>query len=541
MRAEAVAPEKAWLAQYPGDIPHSIDLLPAPSLKQLLADALACHGERTAVAAAGKRYSYRELDTLAASFAAWLQQQGVAKGDRVALMLPNTLAFVVGVLGVLRAGGTVVTVNPMYTPRELAHQLADSGAQTILVFDAFVSTLEAVLADRPMKNVVVVRGAVPLADKPGTTDFEAALAQGATLTGRDVTLGPDDIAFLQYTGGTTGVSKGATLTHRNLLANISQVEAWMGPALGTLAKSAGLNMVVMLPMYHIFALTFCLMYGLRSGLQLCLIANPRDLAGAIQALKGTPVHILPGVNTLFTGLMAHPDFKQLDVSDLRLTIGGGAAVHQAVSQRWSSVTGLPIIEGYGLSETSPVATCNLVSAQDWTGTIGLPVPDTEIAIRDDQNADVPVGDQGEICIRGPQVMTGYWQRPDETAKVMTVDGYFKTGDVGVMDEKGFVKIVDRKKDMILVSGFNVFPNEIEEVVSALPGVLEVAAVGVPDERSGEAVKVFIVKRDPGLSEEQIAEHCREQLTAYKRPKQIAFLDALPKSTVGKVLRRELRA
>ena len=365
------------------------------------------------------------------------------------------------------------------------------------------------------------------------------MTAGAALARRPVEVGLDDLAFLQYTGGTTGVSKGAMLLHRHVLANVIQMDAWVGPAFHA-HPLPGQTILSMLPLYHIFALTFCLLWGLRSGLHNHLVVNPRDMAGSIKGLAGVKVNIFPGVNTLFGGLMAHPDFQQLDLSELRLAVGGGAAVHQAVAERWMAATGVPVVEGYGLSETSPMATCNLATAPEWTGTIGLPVPNTEIAIRDDVGQDVALGERGEICIRGPQVMAGYWNLPAETAHVMTADGYFKSGDVGVMDARGYVRIVDRKKDMVLVSGFNVFPNEIEDVVAKLPGVLEVAAVGVPDDKTGEAVKVFIVRRDPGLGEAQVNEHCRANLTAYKCPKHISFIDALPKSAVGKVLRRELR-
>ncbi len=376
---------------------------------------------------------------------------------------------------------------------------------------------------------------------PGKIDFMQVMQAGAAATFTPVALSGEDLAFLQYTGGTTGVSKGAMLRHSNVLANVMQVSAWMCPALPE-SQAAGKNIVSFLPLYHIFALTFCLLYGLRNGLHNFLIANPRDLPGAVKELGGQPIHVFPGVNTLFAGLAQHkPLLDAINLKELKLAIGGGTAVQQGVAERWLAATGVPICEGYGLSETSPVATCNVVTAKQWTGTIGLPISNTELAIRDDEGQDMPVGERGEICIRGPQVMAGYWQRPDETAKVMTADGFFKSGDIGVMDARGFVKIVDRKKDMILVSGFNVFPNEIEDVVSTLPGVLESACIGVPDDKSGEAVKLFVVKGDAALSEQAVSEHCRKNLTGYKNPKHIVFIDALPKSTVGKVLRRELRA
>ncbi|CAN7776295.1 AMP-binding protein [Cupriavidus necator] len=535
---------KIWLSQYPDTVPALIDMAPYPSLVHMVDMALERHAPRPALGGMGKSTSYGELDYMSACFAAWLQARGVAKGDRVALMMPNVMPFAVSVLGVLRAGAAVVTVNPLYTPRELAHQLKDSGAGTIVILDTFTATLESVLADTPLGNIVVVpSGMVPPGsyELAGHIEFADVLQAGAAAPRQPVDIGPDDLAFLQYTGGTTGVSKGARLLHRNVLANLLQMDAWTAPALGaTPAERAGLNIVSMLPLYHILALTCGLLFGIRNGMHNHLIANPRDLSATIRQLAGIPIHYFPAVNTLFTGLLAHPEFKQLELSQLRLCVGGGMAVHQAVAERWMAATGVPIIEGYGLSETSPVASCNLVTARAWTGTIGLPLPGTEIVMRDDAGRDVIIGEPGEICIRGPQVMDGYWQRPEETAKVMTPDGFFKSGDVGVMDHHGFVKIVDRKKDMILVSGFNVFPNEIEGVVAMLPGVLEVAAIGVPDERSGEAVKVFVVTSDPALSEAAVAEHCRRNLTAYKCPKHIEFRDALPKSTVGKVLRRDLR-
>ena len=533
---------KLWLSSYPAGMPETVNVTPAASLTHLIDDALKSHAALPAITAMGKSTSFADLDVMSSRFGAWLQSRGVGKGDRVALMMPNVLPFAIGAVGVLRVGGTVVTVNPMYTPRELAHQLKDSGAKAIVIFDAFAPTLDAVLTDVGIQNVVVIQSGMVPSDSyklPGHVSFVEAMTAGAAMTRQPVEVGLDDVAFLQYTGGTTGVSKGAVLLHRNVLANVIQMDAWVAPAFA--GDTKGFNTLSILPMYHIFALTFCLLWGIRNGLNNHLVPNPRDMAASIKGLAGVKLHIFPGVNTLFAGIMAHPDFKNLDLSELRLAVGGGAAVHEAVADRWIAATGVPIVEGYGLSETSPMATCNLATVKSWTGTIGLPVPNTDIAIRDDNNQDVPLGERGEICIRGPQVMAGYWQRPDETANVTTSDGYFKSGDIGVMDERGYVKIVDRKKDMILVSGFNVFPNEIEEVVAKCAGVLEVAAIGVPDDKTGEAVKIFIVKSDPALTEAQVTAHCRTNLTAYKCPKQIVFMDALPKSTVGKVLRRELRA
>jgi long-chain acyl-CoA synthetase len=533
---------KPWLAQYPAGVPHTVDTAPVPSLVHLLDAALLRHGDRPAISSAGTTTTFTELDQKGRQFAAWLQGRGVAKGDRVAIMMPNLTPFAVVLLGTLRAGGTVVTINPLYTPRELAHQLKDSGAQTLVVFEAFAPTVAAALADAPVKNIVVVpSGAQGATALPGQVPFGQVLQEGAALPFTPVELSGDDLAFLQYTGGTTGVSKGAMLRHANVLANVMQISAWMNPVL-PVGQVAGMNIVSFLPLYHIFALTFCLLYGLHNGLQNMLVANPRDMAGAAKELAGRPIHVFPGVNTLFAGIAATPALQAaLNLKGLKLAIGGGTAVQQGTAERWLAATGVPICEGYGLPETSPVASCNAPTTKQWTGTIGLAFPDTDIAIRDDDGKDVAIGERGEICIRGPQVMAGYWQRPDETANVMTADGYFMSGDIGVMDDNGFVKIVDRKKDMILVSGFNVFPNEIEDVVSTLPGVLESAAIGVPDAKSGEAVKLFVVKNDVDLTLDAVSAHCRKNLTGYKNPKHIVFIEALPKSTVGKVLRRELRA
>ena len=534
---------KPWLKQYPAEIPAEIDVAPFKSVVHLIEDSFAHHASRPALTSLGRTSTFAELDLLSQRFAAWLQSQGVAKGERIAVMMPNLMPFAVCVLGTLRAGGTVVTINPLYTPRELDHQIKDSGAKTLVVFEAFIGTVAQALDAMSIKRVVVVgTPSVTAAALPHQIDFMQTLQMGASAVFTPVDIGPTDLAFLQYTGGTTGVSKGAMLSHANIVANVAQMSAWVSPALPDM-RSAGKNIASFLPLYHIFALTFCLFYGLRQGLHNILIANPRDMVGAVKELGGLPLHVLPGVNTLFAGLsqpQAKPLLDQINLTELKLSVGGGTAVQQGTAERWLAATGVPICEGYGLSETSPMASCNVATNKQWTGTIGLPVPNTEIAIRDDDDHDVPFGERGEVCIRGPQVMVGYWQRPDETAKVMSADGFFKSGDIGVMDGIGNVKIVDRKKDMILVSGFNVFPNEIEDVVSSLPGVAESACIGVADEKSGEAVKLFIVKSDSSLTTEAVAAYCRKNLTGYKNPKHIVFIEALPKSTVGKILRRELR-
>jgi long-chain acyl-CoA synthetase len=489
-----------------------------------------------------------------------LQSRGLQKGARVALMMPNVLQYPVALMASLRAGYTVVNINPLYTPRELEHQLKDSGAEAIVILENFASTLQAVIAKTSVKHVVVatmgdmlgfkgfivnfvvrrVRKMVPAWSLPGHVSFKEALKSGATRTFKPAKVSPDDIAFLQYTGGTTGVSKGATLLHRNILANIAQNAAWVESAYIKKPRPANLVYVCALPLYHVYALTVNALMGMQQGAQNILIPNPRDIPGFVKELGKYKVNVFPGLNTLFNALLNNEDFHKLDFSPMRLTFGGGMAVQKAVADRWQKLTGCIISEGYGLSETSPVATGNRFDADAFTGTIGLPVPSTEIAIRDDDGKDLPLGEVGEICIRGPQVMAGYWNRPDETAKVMTRDGFFRSGDMGFMDENGYVKIVDRKKDMILVSGFNVYPTELEDVVAQLPGVLEVAAIGIPDEKSGEVPKLFIVKKDPGLTEAAVMEYCKANLTAYKRPKVIEFRKDLPKTNVGKILRRELR-
>ncbi len=553
--------DKIWLTSYPADVPAEIDYTRYRSLVHLLEEAFQNYAQRKAYICMGKSLTYAQVDAMSQRLGAWLQSRGLEKGARVALMMPNVLQYPVALAAVLRAGYTVVNVNPLYTARELAHQLNDSGAEAIIILENFATTLEQVVAGTKVRHVVIasmgdllgglkggivnfvvrnVKKMVPAYQLSNAVPFKRALAEGSRMTIKPVPLTHEDVAFLQYTGGTTGVSKGATLTHRNVLANVLQSEAWAQPAIKREPHVEELVYVCALPLYHIFALTACCLMGTRMGATNLLIPNPRDIPGLVKELSKYKINIFPAVNTLYNGLLNNPDFAKLDFSGLKVCNGGGMAVQRAVADKWLQVTGCPIIEGYGLSETSPVATCNPSDNDTFTGTIGLPVPSTEIAILDDNGQPLPLGQVGEIAIRGPQVMIGYWNRPEETAKVMTSDGYFKTGDVGVMDERGYVRIVDRKKDMILVSGFNVYPNEIEEVLAAHPGVLESACVGVPDGNSGEAVKVFVVRKDPALTSAELMDYCREQLTGYKRPKYIEFRNELPKTNVGKILRRELR-
>ncbi|KQV90603.1 long-chain fatty acid--CoA ligase [Massilia sp. Root351] len=552
-----------WLKSYPEGVPATIDPEQYRSLLQLFDESFARFAARNAYVCMGSALTYAELDGHSRSLAAWLQQRGLGQGARVAVMMPNLLQYPIAVAAILRAGCTVVNVNPLYTPRELAHQLKDSGAEAIIILENFAGTLEQVLADGApdIKHVVLatmgdmlgtlkgalvnlvlrrVKKMVPAYRLPGAVPFRQALQQGAALPLRPVQPQHGDVAFLQYTGGTTGVSKGATLTHRNVIANMLQNDAWAGPALRQAQAGGALVTVCALPLYHILALNACMLMGARWGATNLLIPNPRDMAGFVKELSRYRVNFFPGVNTLFNGLLNQPGFSKLDFSGLRITLGGGMAVQKAVSDRWRGITGVPILEGYGLSETSPTATLCPPGQGEFSGTIGLPVPSTEVAILDDHGQPLPPGQAGEIAIRGPQVMAGYWNRPDETAQAMTASGYFKSGDVGVMDERGYVKIVDRKKDMILVSGFNVYPNEVEGVVAAHPDVLECACIGVPDSGSGEAVKLFVVRRNAALTQAQLMDYCKAQLTAYKKPKYIEFRDALPKSNVGKILRRELR-
>jgi long-chain acyl-CoA synthetase len=559
-------PSHPWLKNYPAGVPATIDPDAFPSLVALLEDAWQRHARREASICMGASMRFSQLDEQSESLAAWLQSKGLGKGDRVAVMMPNLPQYMVAIGAILRAGCVVVNVNPLYTARELQHQLKDSGAKAIVVLENVAHTLEEVIDETPVQHVLlcaigdqlgfwwgqwinfavrhlkklVPEFRLPLDQDRTVTRYNMALAEGTRMSFKRVALGPDDIAFLQYTGGTTGVSKGATLTHRNVVANILQTEAWFKPMLDQLGNQP-LKVVCALPLYHIFALTICYMMGARLGMTNLLIPNPRDIPGLIDTLSQHRIHMFPAVNTLFNALANDPGFARLDFSELKVSNGGGMAVQQATAEKWLKITGCPVVEGYGLSETSPVATSNRLDTHAFSGTIGLPIPSTEIAIRDDDGRDLPFGQAGEICIRGPQVMAGYWNRPDETAKVMSADGFFKSGDVGIMDEQGQIRIVDRKKDMILCSGFNVYPTEIEQVVNLHPGVLECAAVGVPDARSGEAVKLYVVKKDPTLDEDDIARYCTENFTAYKRPKYIEFRDELPKSNVGKVLRRELRS
>ncbi|MFN3417567.1 MAG: long-chain-fatty-acid--CoA ligase [Caldimonas sp.] len=567
MSAVSIALEtKPWLNHYPPGVPAEVEVDVYQSLPELLEEAFRKHASRRAAMCMDVAITYRDIDEMSAALGAWLQSKGLQRGDRVALMMPNVLQYTVAIAAVLRAGFAVVNVNPLYTPRELEHQLKDSGAKAIILLENFATTLQEVIDRTPVQHIVLaamgdmlgfwkgllvnfvvrhVRKMVPEFKLPidqgrTVTRFNMALAEGHRMSLQRPPMSPSDVAFLQYTGGTTGVSKGATLTHRNVIANILQTEAWFKPMLDKLGDKP-LTVVCALPLYHIFALTICYMMGARLGSMNLLIPNPRDIPGFIKTLQKHRVNMFPAVNTLFNALANEPDFARLDFSELVVSNGGGMAVQQATADKWLKITGCPVVEGYGLSETSPVATSNRLDLKEFTGTIGLPIPSTDIAIRDDDGRDLPFGQPGEICIRGPQVMAGYWNRPDETAKVMTPDGFFRSGDIGVMDERGYVKIVDRKKDMILVSGFNVYPNEIEQVVNLHPGVLECAAVGVPDAKSGEAVKLFVVKKDPTLVEEDLIEYCKQNFTAYKRPKYIEFRDDLPKSNVGKILRRELRS
>ena len=553
--------DKFWLQSYPKGVPAEIDYQQYTSLVHLLEESFQKYAQRDAYVCMDKYLSYAEVDDLSKKFGAWLQSKGLEKGARVAVMMPNILQYPVVISAILRAGYTAVNVNPLYTPRELEHQLNDSGSEAIIILENFAITLEKVLAKTRIKHIVVtsmgdmfggvkgmlvnfalrhVKKMVPAFSLPTATNYKKLMAEAAGLQLKPVQISHDDVAFLQYTGGTTGVSKGATLTHRNVTANVLQNEAWAQPALSKEPKVEAMAIVCALPLYHIFALTSCYMMGARLGGMNILIPNPRDIPGLVKTLSRHKISMLPAVNTLYNGLLNNPEFAKLDFSRLKACNGGGTAVQPAVAERWKKVTGCPIIEGYGMSETSPVATCNPTDTSDFSGTIGLPLPSTEILILDDHGKPLPLGEPGEIAIRGPQTMAGYWNRPDETAKVMTADGYFKSGDVGIMEANGYIRVVDRKKDMILVSGFNVYPNEIEGVVAGHPGVLECACVGVPDSNSGEAVKLYVVKKDAQLTDEQLMTYCKEQLTSYKKPKYIEFRTELPKSNVGKILRRELR-
>jgi len=552
--------ERIWLKQYPAGVPADIDLTRYASLVQLLEECFVKFSDRKAFICMDKAISYRELDQLSLALAAYLQSKGLAKGARIALMMPNVLQYPVATAAVLRAGYAVVNVNPLYTPRELEHQLKDSGAELVIVLENFATTVQQVMARTAVRHVIVaamgdllgfkgvivnlvvrrIKKMVPAWSIPGAASFNEALAAGRQLKFNRPRIGPDDVAFLQYTGGTTGLSKGAMLLHRNILANVLQNDAWLQPALRKPPLADPLIIVCALPLYHIFALTACFLLGVRAGGVNLLIPNPRDIPGFIKELMKYQVNYFPAVNTLYNALLNAPGFDKVDFSRLKTSFGGGMATQKAVAEAWLKTTGCPLSEGYGLSETAPTLTCNPSDIDRFTGTIGLPVPSTYISIRDDDGNEVPLGQPGEICAKGPQVMAGYWNRPDETAKVMTADGYFRTGDIGVMTPDGYTRIVDRKKDMILVSGFNVYPNEVEDVIAGHSGVLECAVIGVPDARSGEAVKAFVVRKDPALTAEDIIKFCGTGLTNYKIPKQIEFRTSLPKTNVGKILRRELR-
>ncbi len=547
-----------WLSSYPEGVPPTIDAGGHTSLVALFEESFEKYRDRDAYACLGKRHTYGRIDRLSRDLAAWLQGRGLKPGDRVAIMMPNLPQYPIAAAAVLRGGFVAVNVNPLYTPRELEHQLNDSGAKAIIVLENFAKTLAEVIGRTPVRHVVVAksgdlfglpkrsvvnfvtRKAVPTYSLPGSVWFRKALADGARMPFAKPTITRADVAVLQYTGGTTGVSKGATLTHGALLAAVLASEAWLQPALRRRKMTGQTTFVCALPLYHVFAFISCALLAMRTGGLNVLIPNPRDLGGMIKDLAKYRIHIFPAVNTLFNGLANHPDFPKLDFSQLAVSNGGGAAVQEAVAQRWLKITGCPIVEGYGLSETCSGVTCNPTDSDAFTGTIGLPLPSVEIKILADDGQEVAVGEAGEIAIRAPQLMAGYWQRPDETAAVMTPDGFFKSGDIGIMDGRGYVKIVDRKKDMILVSGFNVYPNEVEAVAAAHPGVLECAAIGVPDGKTGEAVMLFVVPRDPALTSHDVMAFCRTQLAGYKMPRVVEFRDSLPKTNVGKILRRELR-
>jgi acyl-CoA synthetase (AMP-forming)/AMP-acid ligase II len=557
--------DKFWLKSYPAQVPHEIDVTQFSSLTQLLEDALQKHASQPFSVCMDRWMSYGELDALSQNLANWLQSCGLEPGARVAIMLPNIPQFATTMLAVLRAGYTCVNVNPLYTPRELEHQLKDSGATTIIILENFCKTLAEVVDRTPVKHVVVTAmgdllGAaygrwitfavrhlakmVPPYTLPQRADlqitpFNQALAKGKTLQRQPVAANLDSVAFLQYTGGTTGLSKGAVLTHRNIVAAVLQSEAWFKPALAKVGDAHKINAIAALPLYHIFALTLCLM-GIRLGAHLTLVPNPRDIGKFIKVLKKRPFHILPAVNTLFNALLQHPELASVDFSQLCISQAGGMAASEGTAKRWKDVTGCVMIEGWGMSETCAIGTNTPVNATTFTGTIGLPLPSIDIAIKNDEGESLPANGVGEICIRGPNVTPGYYQQPAENAKAFTADGFMRTGDIGLMEDNGYVRIVDRKKDMILVSGFNVFPNELENVISMCPGVVECAAIGVPDEMQGEAIKVFVVTNDANLTEADVAAYCQKQLTGYKRPKTIEFRKELPKTNVGKILRRALR-
>ena len=553
--------EKTWLKQYPAGVPANIDVEQYPSLVALLDESFKKYAARTAYKFMGKAISFAQVDEASRALAAYLQAQGLDKGDRVAVMMPNVPQYPVAVAAILRAGYVVVNVNPLYTPRELEHQLKDSGAKVIIMVENFATTLQQVMSAVPTKKVILtalgdmlgfpkslivnyvvrkVKKMVPAYELPGAVAFNDALSQGRGKSFKPASVGPDDIAVLQYTGGTTGVSKGAVLLHRHLVANILQSEAWYQPALKKIPAGEQVVTICALPIYHIFGFNTNMMLSMRMGGANILIPNPRDLPAMFKELRGQKFHSFPAVNTLFSAMAHHAEFSTVDWSGLVISVGGGMAVQSATAKLWLEKTGCPIVEGYGLSETSPSATCNPVDSTAYSGNIGLPMPNTELKLLDDDGNEVPLGTPGEIAIKGPQVMAGYWQRPDETAKVMTADGFFRSGDIGVVDERGYFKIVDRKKDMILVSGFNVYPNEVEDVVTQMPGILECAAVGIIDSKAGEAVKLVIVRSNPAVTEGDVRAYCEANLTGYKRPKIVEFRTELPKTPVGKILRRELR-
>ena len=554
--------DRVWLSSYPEGVPAEIDASQYESLVSLMEESFFKFADRTAYSFMGHNIGYRETDAKSQALAAYFQSLGLEKGDRVAVMMPNVPQYPVAVAAILRAGLVVVNVNPLYTPRELAHQLKDSGAKAIVIIENFAPTLQKCIANTQVKHIVMcamgdmlsltkgalvnfvvrnVKKMVPDFDLPGAVKFNQALALGRQAVFNKPLVRSDDIAVLQYTGGTTGVSKGAVLLHRNVIANLLQSEAWNDPVMKRVPAHEQPTSVCALPLYHIFAFTVNMMLGMRTGSKNILIPNPRDLPAVLKTLSTQTFHSFPAVNTLFNGLANHPDFHKVNWQNLKVSVGGGMAVTSAVAALWLEKTGCPICEGYGLSETSPSASCNPTTSTQFTGSIGVPLPSTAMTLLDNEGQEITaLGQPGEIAIKGPQVMAGYWQQPDETARCMTADGYFKTGDIGVRDAQGFFKIIDRKKDMILVSGFNVYPNEVEETVSSCPGVLECAAVGVPDEKTGEAVKLVIVKKDPSLTESAVRAHCRANMTGYKQPKVIEFKTELPKTAVGKILRRELR-
>ncbi len=557
--------DKIWLKHYPPDVPAEIDPSVYRSLVELMDEGFAAHRDKPAYKFMGKAWTFEQIDLASQAFAAYLQRLGLQRGDRVAVMMPNVPQYPVVVTAILRAGLVVVNVNPLYTPRELEHQLRDSGSRAIIVLENFAATLQSVIEQTGVQHVVLasvgdllgsikgalvnhvvrkVRKLVPAFVLPQAVRFNAALSKGRAHRFVAATPGPDDIAVLQYTGGTTGVSKGAVLLHRNIIANLLQSEAWNAPVWNQVPTGEQPTSVCALPLYHIFGFTVSMMYGLRKGACNILIANPRDLSGMLKELSKHRFHSFPAVNTLFNAMAHHPDFNKVDWSSLRLSVGGGMAVQQATAKLWKDKTGCTVFEGYGLSETSPSVTCNPVTNTAFSGTIGMPLPSTEVCVLDEDGGEVPLGMPGELAVRGPQVMAGYWQRPDETAQVMTADGFFRTGDIATMDERGYVKIVDRKKDMILVSGFNVYPNEVEDVVTQMPGILECAAVGVPDAYSGEAVRLVIVRdassQAAAVTEQQVRDYCAQHLTGYKRPRVVDFCAELPKTPVGKILRRALR-